>query len=250
MAAAALVLAAPAANAADVLRAAYEDRALPPYYMNTSTEVDANAPGVSIELVREAAAELGMTVEFTRMPWVRCLKSLKQGEVDLVFNASFKADRLEDGVYPMAEGKPDAARRIATVSYALYRLKGSQVSWNGKTVTGLEGPVGAPSGYSILEDLKSWGVPTEEAADATINFKKLASRRIQAIALLEVSGDSLIKDYPAVEKVAPPLAIKDYFAIFSHQFYDAKRDTAEKFWRKLAEVRDRKAPALYAKYAR
>jgi len=244
----AIWLAAVPAQAAETLRAAYEDRALPPFYLGA--ESDPQAPGVAVELVREAAKELGVQIEFVRMPWVRCLKSLQRGEVDLLFIGSFKEERLEAGRYPMVDGKPDSARRIATISYNLYRQKGSPVGYNGTAITGLEGPVGAPSGYSIIEDLQRQGVATEEAVDTTANFKKLSSKRIAAVATLETSGDILVKDFPAIEKVMPPLVTKDYFVMVSHQLYDTKRDLAERLWRKIAEVRDHKGPALYAKYAR
>lgn len=240
------------AQAAEVLRAAFEDKALPPYYMGDSTDVEVERPGVSIELVREAAKEVGVDVEFVRMPWVRCQKSLQKGEVDAIFNASFKEERLEYGVYPMIGSKPDPARRIATVSYALYRLKGSPVTWDGRAIEGLDGPVGAQSGYSIVEDLARMGIKTEEAQASTTNFRKLASKRIPAVAALVVTGDALLAagDYPNVEKVTPPLATKDYFVMFSHQFYDGKHALAERLWTKIAELRDRDAARLYAKYSK
>ncbi|MBC7951011.1 MAG: transporter substrate-binding domain-containing protein [Rhodospirillaceae bacterium] len=240
------------AQAAEVLRAAFEDKALPPYYMGDSTEVDADRPGVSIELLRAAAKEAGIEVEFVRMPWVRCQKSLQKGEVDAIFNASFKEDRLEFGVYPMAGAKPDPSRRIATVAYALYRLKDGPVSWDGKIIEGLDGPVGAQSGYSIIEDLTRMGIKTEEAQASTTNFKKLASKRIPAVAALVVTGDALLAtgEFANVEKVTPPLVTKDYFVMFSHQFYDGKRALAESLWGKLAEVRERDGGKLYAKYSK
>ncbi|MBC7951010.1 MAG: transporter substrate-binding domain-containing protein [Rhodospirillaceae bacterium] len=240
------------APAAEVLRVAYEDKAQPPYYLDDSTMMDADRPGVSIELVRAAAKEAGIEAEFVRMPWVRCLKSLQKGDIDATFNASFKEDRMEFGVYPMVGAKPDSARRIATLTYSLYRLKDGPVSWNGKAIAGLDGPVGAQSGYSIVEDLGRMGVKTEEAQASTTNFKKLASKRIPAVAAQDVNGDALLAtgEFPNVEKVNPPLVTKDYFVMFSHQFYDGKRALAEKLWTKLAEVRERDGAKLYAKYSR
>ena len=238
------------ARAGDTLRAAYEDSEQPPYYMGNSTEPDPTKPGVSVEMLREAGREAGIDIQFVRMPWVRAQKSLQRGEVDLIFNASFKEERLELGVYPMAGGKPDPARRIDTIAYALYRMKGSKVSFNGTTISDLDGPVGAPAGYSILGDLKAMGVTTETAADTVTNFKKLASGRIPAVAGLQRIGDGLLADFPQIERVTPLLATKDYFVMASHQLWTAKRPLVERLWLKLAEVRDRSAPALYAKYAK
>lgn len=235
--------------AAEVIRAAYEDKSLPPYYMGGSSEIP-TAPGVSIEIMRETAKAAGIEIEFVRMPWVRCLKSLQRGDIDVIFNASFKEDRLDSGVYPMVDGKPDPARRIATVAYALYRLKGAPVGWKGQAITGLDGPVGVPAGYSVVQDLNRMGVKTEEAADTITNFKKLASRRIPAVATLDVSGDALLNEFPTIEKMMPPLVTKDYFVMVSHQLYDSKRALVDRLWTKLAEIRDQRGGAIYAKYAR
>jgi len=237
------------AMATETLRAAYEDKSLPPYYTGTDG-VDPVLPGFSVELLREAAKAVDIEIQFVRMPWVRCLKSLERGEVDLTFNSSFKEDRLVAGVYPMVGNKPDASRRIATISYVLYRLKGAPVAFTGNSITGLDGPVGAPAGYSIIEDLNKIGVKTEEAADTLTNFKKLASKRIPAVAAQDVHGDALLPDFPTIERVSPPLASKDYFVMASHQAYDTRRELIERLWAKLAEVRERRAAAVYAKYAR
>jgi polar amino acid transport system substrate-binding protein len=242
-----------AGSAAEVVRAAYEDKPLPPFYMGNGTDIDPQAPGVSVELLREAAAAAGVEIHFVRMPWARCLKSLQRGEVDAIFNASFKEERLEAGVYPMAAGKPDPARRITTLADMLYRLKGGAVTWDGRTIGGLgDAPVGIQGGYSIVEDLTRMGVKSEESADTATIFKKLASGRIPAAAQLEASGDATLAlgSFAAIEKMQPPLVTKDYFLMFSHQYYDAHRPSAERLWSKLAEVRDRRSPALFAKYAR
>lgn len=235
---------------AETLRAAYEDKESQPYYMGDTAQIPTDRPGVSIELVRMAAQEAGLEVEFVRMPWVRCLKSLQKGDIDITFNASFKEERQENGVYPTVNGKPDPARRITALTYALYRLKDSPVSWNGKILAGLDGPVGVQSGYSIIEDLARMGIKTEEAQASITNFKKLSSKRIPAVAALQENGDAELAsgEFPNVEKVSPPLVTKDYFVMFSHQFYNAKRPVAERFWAKLAEVRDRELGRLYAKY--
>jgi polar amino acid transport system substrate-binding protein len=124
------------------------------------------------------------------------------------------------------------------------------VDWNGSAITGLDGSVGAPSGYSITHDLARLGVKTEEAADTITNFRKLASKRIPAVATLAVSGDALLGEFPSIEKVKLPLVTKDYFAMVSHQFHGSKPELVERLWKNLAETRDRRAAALYAKYAR
>lgn len=239
-----------AVRAGETLRAAYEDSEQAPYYMGNSAATDLARPGVSVEMLRDAAREAGIDIQFVRMPWVRCQKSLQRGEVDLIFNASFKTDRLEIGVYPMTDGKTDSTRRIDTIAYALYRVKGSAVSFDGKSISGLDGPVGAPAGYSILGDLKAMGIATETAPDTVTNFKKLALGRIPAVAALQRIGDSLLAEFPQIEKVSPLLATKDYFVMASHQLYDTKPQVVDRLWAKLAEVRDRSSEEIYAHYGK
>ena len=238
-------------HAAEVLRVAYEDKALPPYYLGNSFQIDPVNPGVSVELMHMAAAQLGLEIQAVRMPWVRCLISLQKGEVDAIFNASFKEDRQENGVYPMAGGKPDSTRRIATVAYSLYSPTTSPLTWDGKAVSGLSGFVGVPAGYSIADDLTKMGIKVEEAPDTISNFKKVSAGRIAAVATLDTTGDTLLAtgQFPQLRKLQPPLVAKDYFVMFSHQYFDSHRAMAEKLWQKVGELRETKGPQLHAKYA-
>jgi len=70
------------------------------------------------------------------------------------------------------------------------------------------------------------------------------------VAAQDVQGDALLADFPTIEKVTPLLASKDYFVMVSHQFYDSRREVAERLWAKIAEVREARAAAIYAKYVR
>ncbi len=240
------------AQAGESLRVAYEDKALPPYYIGDSVQVDPVSPGISVELVRMAGEALGIEVQLVRMPWTRCLNLLQKGEVDAIFNASFKEDRLDNGVYPTKAGKPDPARRIATVAYSLYAPSGSAVTWDGKALNGISGSVGTPAGYSIGDDLARIGVKVEEAPDTVANFRKLSSGRIAAVATLDTSGDALLASgqYPRLIKIEPALSTKDYFLMISHQYYAAKRPLAERLWQTIADLREKKGADLRVKYAR
>ncbi|MBI5165248.1 MAG: transporter substrate-binding domain-containing protein [Magnetospirillum sp.] len=239
------------AAAAESMRIAFEDAELPPFYLGSTAEIDPVKPGISVELVKMAAAQLGIDIKLTRMPWVRCQAALKQGQVDAIFQGSYREERREIGVYPMAGDKPDHARRIATVSYSLFRQKGNKVSWDGKMVSDLNGPVGVPNGYSIGGDLKDKGIAVELAQNSRINFTKLSLGRVGAVATLDVTGEDLLASgaFPTLEKLSPPLVTKDYFVMVSHRFYGEKPEVAEKLWAKIAQLREAKGAELNRKYA-
>ncbi|MBL8833075.1 MAG: transporter substrate-binding domain-containing protein [Rhodospirillales bacterium] len=247
---AALLLGATAASAQITLKFAAEDKELYPTYVGNGSETLAEKPGTTVELIRLVAQDLGFKAEFVRAPWRRCLDLLKEGAVDAVVNGSFSAARLEFGAFPMAGDKADPARRSLSWTYTLYRKKGSPASWDGKAFSGLAAPIGAPLGYSIVADLKKLGVQIDEAGDAEINLRKVSAGRISGAVLLREATDPLIKSKAMtdLEVVLPPIEVKDYYIMLSHQLVKKDAALAERFWTKFAEIRDAKGAAIEAKY--
>jgi polar amino acid transport system substrate-binding protein len=238
-------------HAADpvTLRFAYETEEVFPYYVGTG-EVISNKPGVLPELVLQLGRRIpGLKIEMSRMPWKRCLAQLQSGEVDAIVG-SFKPDRLANGVYPMKNNSPDPAMAIDVRSYYLYKPRGSTVQWDGQQFGELNGAVGAPLGYSIVDDLQKMGVKVEQTRSAAVDFQKLGLRRLAAVAALEKVGDYYVRlgrDGDFV-KVTPALATKEYYLMFSRQFIQKHPDTASRIWRTLAEVRDSEIDAMIVKY--
>lgn len=249
-AATALWLGATAASAQVTLKFAAEDKELYPTYVGNGSETLAEKPGTTVELIRLTAAEIGIKAEFVRAPWRRCLDLLKEGSVDAVINGSFSAARLEFGAFPMAGDKADSARRSLSWTYTLYRKAGTPVSWDGKAFSGLTAPIGAPLGYSIVADLKKLGVQIDEAGDAETNLRKLSAGRISGAVLLREATDPLIKakSIPDIEVVLPPIEVKDYYIMLSHQLVKKDPALAERFWTKFAEIRTAKGAEIEAKY--
>lgn len=200
-----------------------------------------NEKGLHMILLESVAARLGIKIQFVVVPWKRCLLSIATGMVDGGFGASYNDGRAQFAEYPMEAGKLDPKHRIRNDSYSLYRLKGSNVSWDGKKFSNLAGPVGAQMGYSIVGDLKKLGVDSEDGAiSAEINMRKLIAGRIQAIALLTFEGDNLLKSPEfanKVERLNPPLVEKPYFVIFGKDYYQANSRIVENFWDAITAVR-------------
>lgn len=219
---------------------AYQTNETYPYQMGYGTQV-ANPPGVALDIIKAAAKEMGIEVKFVRYPNKRVLLSLKNGVVDGAFVFSFKQDRLVNGRYPFKDGKLDTARRITTLSYFLYTLEGSSVTWDGETISGLKtARVGAGRGYSIVSDLKKMDVPVSEFESEIKTFKLLSLNRLEAVAAQDTTADPLIeaKGYKRIVKNLPPLKTKPYFLMLSSQFVDKHPDVAEQLWNSIAQVRD------------
>jgi len=123
--------------AATELTIAYEDKEQPPYYMGNSQDVLTANPGVAVEMIKMLEKKIpDLKVKFVRYPWKRCLAGLGKNSVDGIFNSSYKEDRLDVGWYPTVDkthkGQPDTKRRLCTMTYSLYALKGVNIGWDGK----------------------------------------------------------------------------------------------------------------------
>jgi len=211
-----------------------------PTVMGNSTDIPKEKPGLGIEAVYELEKRLNIKINLKRLPWKRCLAEMKKGNVQGIFTASYKEKRKEFGKYPEVDGKVDPSRRFTSASYALYRMKGSDVKFDGNKFD-IKGKIGAPSGYSIVDDLKKRGLDVDEGPSTENDFKKMMKGRIKAVAALEMTGDYylMINDEmnQKIEKVEPLIVEKPYYFMLSYQFYDSNKELAEKIWNTIADIR-------------
>ncbi len=222
----------------------------PPYqYGNKPYTGKEEKPGISIEymqLVEKRMNELlhprKFKINYGTYPWKRLMISMKSGVLDAILAASFKQDRLQYGLYPMKDGKPDEARRMETHAYAFYSHKNNPVIWDGVKLTNLKGSVSVPRGYSIIAVLDKLNIPYETSSGTPNDFEKLVIGRSNAICALEDMGAAILrsdsKKYENIVKVMPALKSKAYYMMMSKQFFLKDRVLAELIWYAVADVRE------------
>lgn len=240
----AALFAAPAPDAradpAPRVRLVYSTEANPPRILGEGTAIDWRKPGLTLELLRLAAGRAGIDLVFERMPWKRAVYLIETNEADGLFQTSFLPDRTSTMVYPMRDGRHDPTRALLEQRYILYTRPGSPLAWDGTRLTGADGPVGAISSYSVVDELKRLGIPVEEGKTQEQNLDKLVGGRIAAYAGMETMADVQIAGNPAkygrLVKVMPPLIAKPYYVVFSRGFYAEHADVAERLWDAIAAV--------------
>lgn len=224
-------------TAAETVTIAFEDGPQQPWTMPDGT-------GVDIQLLNMVGAKIGVEFKLTSMPWKRCLSQMQEDKIDGVLNASFKEERLAMGCYPTgADGKVDPARKTHDNAYALYRIKGSDLGWDGKVLSNLSGKIGAQSGFSIIDQLKELKAQVDdETKDLSAVMKKLASGRLQGAALHIAGGDAWLAANPEVaakiERVDPPLVVKPYYLMLSKAFVAKRPELAKAIWDGIAAARE------------
>ncbi len=245
-----LALACVGAHAAEKIRLGYSDVENFPFQSGDGSVVG-DPPGLAVELIRLAAQELHVDVEFVRLPAMRLFVAMQSNDIDGAFIFSFKEDRLQYGSFPMRDGKPDRARRITTINYSFYKSAASTVSWNGSALSNIATPVGMNTGFSIGDDLRKLGLTVDDGAKGTAqNMSKLQRGRIGAYATLEASADAYLQRYRIgdVVKLNPPIASRDYYLMFSKRFGEANGALAERLWSRIGALRDKRSGELIEKY--
>ena len=238
---------------------AYEDKEQPPYYMGNTLLVSDDKPGVSVEIIKMLADMIdGLEIKLERCPWKRCLHSLKYNTVNGIFNASYKESRLEIGRYPttngILDGPVDKSKRITLISYSFYVLKNSAFKWDGKAIKNVKNRIiGAPAGYSVVNDLKKKGMIVYESHSTKSNLERLVLKRVDAVALQDVTADNILSSNPSlfakIEKRYPPIATKPYYLMLSHEFVEQHPTLAKRIWNTIKIIRETKFDEIALKYA-
>lgn len=232
---------------------ACEDKEDFPALIGNSTEIDPVKPGVAVEIIKIVGKKLGISLTFKRVPWKRALEvELGGNNVDGLFTASYKKERETVGRFPMKDGQIDTSRKFSTVTYVFYKKKNSDADYDGKDVKNLKGSIGAPRGYSIVEDLQKKAYAVEESNSTMADLKKLALGRVGLVAALELTGDDILRTNPdlndSIEKISTPISTKGYYFMLSHQFVKNNPVLAEKIWTEIAETSAKSYFEIMKKY--
>jgi len=236
-----ILAATPALAKNQTVRLCFENTSNPPFYYGESFVLDKH-PGLTIDVLREVANAVGVTLQLERMPWKRCILLLQKNQIDGAFEVSYKPKREEYAVYPKLEGSLDQQRYLHSLSYYLYTLDNSTVKWDGNRVENITSTLVAVAGYSIVGDLRSEGYPVLEGVSQKANLEMLLRGRVDGLAQIGTMTDVIIKSsandkFTVVKKHAIPLRSKLYYLVFAKQFMSANRVVAEKLWDELAGLR-------------
>lgn len=198
--------------------------------------------GLNFLLLDAVATRVGVRFDYQGRPWRRCRDDLQRGDVDGAFGVSVTPERQAFMVFP-GGATPDPTKRMFDGGYVLVRRRHTTVSFDGRVITGLSGPIGAEPATSIAQDLRRQGYPVDDAAPSPqALLKKLASGRIAAAAVGSDQIRQLSDERHAwladVEVLPQPLVEKPYYLALSRSFAARRPDLARQVWEAIAEVRE------------
>ncbi len=143
-----------------------------------------NFKGIDIELTRTLLLEVGYTPRFIGCPWIRGIKMLENGEADLISGILKRSDR----------------EKTMTFLEPPYKTKSSKAFFihkNGMDITNyedLDGKIlGVQRGTKYFERFDNDITLNKQIIhNNELNFKKLATGRINALIITESIGDYLV----------------------------------------------------------
>lgn len=220
----------------DIINLCIEDQDNYPWILH-------DRPGYLMLMMEMVSQRTGLRFQYQAKPWKRCLLEMQQNAIDGVINASFVAERLNMGVYPMREGKPDPSRRMLNISYSLYKLRDSKLGWDGRQFSHLVKAIGAQTKFSIIGPLQAAGARVDDSAkDARDVLRFVLLGTVDGAALLTLHGDRLLLEHPELgarlERVPQVLSETANYLMFSHQFAQRYPQTVQRSWDAIAAVRE------------
>ncbi len=233
------------------IRFCYQDTELYPAYLGDGSEVPSDKPGVDIELYQKIAELADAKVTFVRYSWNRCLALLSAGRIDSIIS-SYRPERAQTAVFPMAGDKPDDTKKITTSGYFLYHLNKNATYWDGEKLLDPSISIGAPMGYSIVADLRGWDANVTEAGTTKGLLNLLRYGRFDAIAAPANMTEAIIRREITLfsEVVRDPIPLKQnaYFIVFSTSFAQNNPSLVERVWQYTETVREQHREQILLKY--
>ncbi len=234
-----LLLALPAFSFATKLRICSDELPHIPYLMPGGN-------GTTGLLIRMAAADMGLELEFYDAPIRRCREDLRAFDADAFPVTPFDTETLPFLVFPMADGKVDRARATTNVRSIVVRRIGSPAHWDGRTFTALQLPVLVKFGTIVTgKKLAAMQVATDDTGKSPeSNFRKLLAGRGDLAICPEVEGQALLhlpEFAGKLEALPQPFTDDVYYLAITKQFDERNPGLADQLWNAIA--RTRRSPA-------
>ncbi len=211
----------------------YENKEFIPHYMESSTIVPHERPGVVIDILRELDTKVDDVIfTYIRQPWARCLKSLASNKVSAVVG-SHSSEREKYGAYPKKGIEIDQRRAFGTISTCLLYQKTEQVTWNEQKLKREKSlTLAVPRGYKIGKKLQNLGFSLYITNSLDHAHKLLFSNRVSASI-----SDCTFKRFPAHIIMDKAPIRKHYgFLVLSKNFYVKNEYLSEKLWDTLQQI--------------
>jgi len=230
-----LSLSVPAGGAQErPLRICVSERDYPPL-----TFPDRDGPVQS--LIRRAVAQAGGHVEYSALPWRRCLHQVLKGELDGVATVAATEEHLVQLALPLHEGAPDPGKAVGQVVAVAFRRRDSPVKWDGMRFSGLRSPIIYEAGIAAfterLAQLGQSGIGSANSPEQLMRML-LAGRAELALGLDPRVSELLSRsEFSALERLPVNFMQSTVYLAFNKDFYARESERLERLWSEIERLR-------------
>ncbi len=196
--------------------------------------------GMHVDIVAQALKNLRYDFKFTPVLWDRCLTMTTQGIYDALVSGSYKAKRAEKLYYPDdAATEKKSKWRIMQVEYILITPIDNPYEFKGDLKT-LPTPIRAPTGYSIVDDLRAKNVKVITGKNKR-NLRNVARLKKGGVITIPSNARMLINKHGYKNKLKIhdiPIKSKSYYMLFSKRSANLNKEDMLKIWGEIAKLRD------------
>ncbi|OOV88812.1 substrate-binding periplasmic protein [Oceanospirillum linum] len=235
----------------------YPTEASAPYYLDSGSEIPANNPGYSVEIMQEVGKRIKeVSFKLVRCEFSQCLEQIKTGKLDGLFNTPYREHWLFTGKYPFTKAKVDLRQKLYGEEYALYRVKDDRkITTDGDRIYGLKNRgISVKNHSSVIPLLEENNYPVQSYATTTEALQALLRREVPASVLVVSHVEALARMHPElsdlISRAEYSLHEEDYYLMISRQFYAKKPWLAEKIWVEQTKVQQELGEKLANKYIR
>jgi len=199
---------------------------------------EGKSTGLHIDIVTRVFSEMGISLEFTPLPWKRCLAETRFGVYDAVVSASYKVDRAPFYHYPDDAEKARSDYRITQVEYTVISPIETKYDYINDLST-LPQPVTISLGYSVVDELKRHNLQTRISPKSSLDDAKLLLRYRKGSM---VAARSVAKIIVAAHPDELYLSKGSFHSRSYHLIFSKKSEVGaadrQQIWKRLAKIRE------------
>ncbi len=153
---------------------------------------------------------------------IRMLHDMSDGSQDIVVGAAPTEERLRFLNFPLDDGKPDSGLFFTQAVLSFYTREDEQnVSWDGQVLRAANPIVGVVRNHVGETIGRAHGWSMDDATQVSQNIAKLRHGRFDVILQTSLEMTSDMEAENGLRKLMPPVAVINYYAPVSHQFFAA-----------------------------
>lgn len=227
------------------IRVCLENQAFPPIIKGKEHIID-DDPGVAIELTRAAANTANIKVSFVRLPWARCLKMVKKGQLDALLPSIKTPERAEIYQYPS-----QAQAYFMRAPYHIFYPKHSPYREYFETLSKTEDKasvtppemkygISAPFQYVVNERLHDLGLLAKHIYELDQGLKMVAINKLDGYVFLKQIGLHKLEQAGTLAQVSitqSPFVHEKLYIPFNKAFYLENESKINAFWQALGRAR-------------